>query len=165
MTTTAALERVRMAGLGWWLANVATITGRNLHRLVRVPTLIAFATAQPILFVLLFTAWGGAIHPPGVSATSTTPCRHLGFRHRVRRVPDGWRSPTIGPRDDRPVPGAADDPVRRPAGRAVADACPGPDHHRRYGGPSGDRWDCRRDRSPSPSCATRATSSRTPADR
>jgi ABC transporter DrrB family efflux protein len=54
-------------GPGWLLANVATVTGRNLHRLVRVPTLIAFATAQPVLFVLLFTyAWGGAIHPPGV---------------------------------------------------------------------------------------------------
>jgi ABC-2 type transport system permease protein/oleandomycin transport system permease protein len=49
------------------LANTATITGRNLHRLVRVPTLIAFATAQPVMFVLLFTyAFGGAIHAPGV---------------------------------------------------------------------------------------------------
>jgi ABC-2 type transport system permease protein/oleandomycin transport system permease protein len=56
-----------MDGPGWLLANIATITGRNLHRLVRVPTLIAFATAQPVMFVLLFTyAWGGAIHPPGV---------------------------------------------------------------------------------------------------
>jgi ABC transporter DrrB family efflux protein len=62
------LRRVRMAGPGWWLANTATVTGRNLHRLMRVPTLLAFATAQPILFVLLFTyAWGGAIHPPGVA--------------------------------------------------------------------------------------------------
>jgi len=49
------------------IANVGTITGRNLHRLVRVPTLIAFATVQPIMFVLLFTyTWGGAVHPPGV---------------------------------------------------------------------------------------------------
>jgi ABC transporter DrrB family efflux protein len=49
------------------LANVATIAGRNLRRLVRVPTLIAFATVQPILFVVLFSsAFGGAIHPPGV---------------------------------------------------------------------------------------------------
>jgi ABC transporter DrrB family efflux protein len=49
------------------LANTATITGRNLHRLVRVPTLIAFATIQPVLFVLLFTyTYGGAIQPPGV---------------------------------------------------------------------------------------------------
>jgi len=56
-----------MRGPGWLAANIATITGRNLRRLVRVPTLIAFATVQPILFVLLFTyAWGGAVHPPGV---------------------------------------------------------------------------------------------------
>jgi ABC transporter DrrB family efflux protein len=65
--TATPIHRIAMAGPGWWLANVTTITGRNLHRLVRVPTLIAFATAQPVLFVLLFTyAWGGAIHPPGV---------------------------------------------------------------------------------------------------
>jgi ABC-2 type transport system permease protein/oleandomycin transport system permease protein len=50
------------------LADLATITSRNLRRLVRVPTLIAFATAQPVMFVLLFTyAFGGAIHPPGVA--------------------------------------------------------------------------------------------------
>jgi ABC transporter DrrB family efflux protein len=49
------------------LFNTVTLAGRNLRRLVRVPTLIAFATVQPILFVLLFTyAWGGAVHPPGV---------------------------------------------------------------------------------------------------
>jgi ABC-2 type transport system permease protein/oleandomycin transport system permease protein len=49
------------------LTDVATVTGRNLRRLVRVPTLIAFATVQPVLFVLLFTyAWGGALDPPGV---------------------------------------------------------------------------------------------------
>lgn len=65
--TTSPPDRARMAGPGWWLANVFTITGRNLHRLVRVPTLIAFATVQPVLFVVLFTyALGGAIHPPGV---------------------------------------------------------------------------------------------------
>jgi ABC-2 type transport system permease protein/oleandomycin transport system permease protein len=33
-----------------------------------VPTLIAFATVQPILFVVLFSsAFGGAIQPPGVA--------------------------------------------------------------------------------------------------
>jgi ABC transporter DrrB family efflux protein len=54
-------------GPGPALANIATVTGRNLHRLTRVPTLIAFATAQPVMFVVLFTyAFGGAIHPPGV---------------------------------------------------------------------------------------------------
>jgi ABC-2 type transport system permease protein/oleandomycin transport system permease protein len=50
------------------VANVGTVTGRNLRRLVRVPTLIAFSTAQPVMFVLLFTyAFGGAIHPPHVA--------------------------------------------------------------------------------------------------
>jgi ABC-2 type transport system permease protein/oleandomycin transport system permease protein len=69
MTASPAPVRVaRLSGPTWLLSNTATVTGRNLHRLVRVPTLIAFATAQPILFVLLFNyAWGGAIHPPGVS--------------------------------------------------------------------------------------------------
>ena len=56
------------SGARWWTANVATITGRTLRRLVRVPTLIAFATAQPVLFVVLFTyAFGGAVRPPGVT--------------------------------------------------------------------------------------------------
>jgi ABC-2 type transport system permease protein/oleandomycin transport system permease protein len=60
-------DGIRMSGPGWLVANTATVTGRNLHRLVRVPTLIAFATVQPVMFVLLFTyAFGGAIHPPGV---------------------------------------------------------------------------------------------------
>ena len=68
MTATAApAGAVRMSGPSWLLANTTTITGRNLHRLVRVPTLIAFATVQPVMFVLLFTyAFGGAIHAPGV---------------------------------------------------------------------------------------------------
>jgi ABC-2 type transport system permease protein/oleandomycin transport system permease protein len=67
MTATAA-PTVRVSGPFWLLANIATVTGRNLHRLVRIPTLIAFATVQPILFVLLFTyVFGGAIHPPGVA--------------------------------------------------------------------------------------------------
>jgi len=48
--------------------SVAAITGRNLLRLIRVPTLLVFATLQPVLFVLLFSyAFGGAIHVPGVS--------------------------------------------------------------------------------------------------
>ncbi len=50
------------------LASIGTITSRNLVRLVRVPTLIAFATVQPILFVLLFTyGFGGAVRMPGVA--------------------------------------------------------------------------------------------------
>jgi len=50
------------------LPDTAIITGRNLRRLVRVPTLLVFATVQPVLFVVLFTyAFGGAIHVPGVA--------------------------------------------------------------------------------------------------
>ncbi len=64
----APVDRRRLGGPDWLLANIATVTGRNLHRLIRVPTLIAFATVQPVLFVLLFNyAWGGAVHPPGVA--------------------------------------------------------------------------------------------------
>jgi len=59
------LDRPR--GLRWLLGDVSAITGRNLRRLIRVPTLIAFTTVQPVLFVLLFTyVFGGAIQPPGV---------------------------------------------------------------------------------------------------
>ena len=48
--------------------SIAAITGRNLRRLIRVPTLLVFATLQPVLFVLLFSyAFGGAIHVPGIS--------------------------------------------------------------------------------------------------
>ncbi len=66
--TASTLATLPTSGPRWALANIATVTGRNLHRLVRVPTLIAFATVQPIMFVLLFTyAFGGAIHPPGVT--------------------------------------------------------------------------------------------------
>jgi ABC transporter DrrB family efflux protein len=64
--TAIAYTTVRVASASA-LANIATIAGRNLRRLVRVPTLIAFATVQPILFVVLFSsAFGGAIQPPGV---------------------------------------------------------------------------------------------------
>jgi ABC transporter DrrB family efflux protein len=67
-TATAPAVLVPMRGPGWWLSNTAAVTGRNLRRLTRVPTLIAFATVQPVLFVLPFTyTWGGAVHPPGVT--------------------------------------------------------------------------------------------------
>ena len=42
--------------------------GHSFRRLARVPTLLVFATVQPVLFVLLFSyAFGGAIHAPGVA--------------------------------------------------------------------------------------------------
>jgi ABC transporter DrrB family efflux protein len=64
-TSSGAARADRNAGL---LSSAAVITGRNLRRLVRVPTLLAFATVQPVLFVLLFSyAFGGAIHVPGAA--------------------------------------------------------------------------------------------------
>jgi ABC transporter DrrB family efflux protein len=66
--TTAAATGARPGRPASALVNTATITGRNLRRLVRVPTLLVFATVQPVLFVLLFSyAFGGAVHVPGVA--------------------------------------------------------------------------------------------------
>lgn len=62
-TPASTLRPARPAAVA---AGVAVITGRNLRRLARVPTLLVFATLQPVLFVLLFTyAFGGAVHVPG----------------------------------------------------------------------------------------------------
>lgn len=66
-STTLASGGPAHGALNRVLANTATITVRNLRRYPRVPTLLAFATVQPIMLVLLFTSvFGGAIHPPGV---------------------------------------------------------------------------------------------------
>jgi ABC transporter DrrB family efflux protein len=66
MTAITASTVARTGRPARMLAATVVITGRNLRRLVRVPTLLAFATVQPVLFVLLFTyAFGGAVHVPG----------------------------------------------------------------------------------------------------
>ncbi|MEO7804959.1 MAG: ABC transporter permease [Actinomycetota bacterium] len=50
----------------WTLSDIAAMTRRNLIRYVRIPTLIAFSTVQPVMFVLLFAyVFGGAIRTPG----------------------------------------------------------------------------------------------------
>ncbi|MFI7065228.1 ABC transporter permease [Kribbella sp. NPDC050124] len=68
MTATWVRRTDEQAALPQLLSDVAVITARNLRRLVRVPTLIAYATAQPVLFVVLFTSvFGGAVDPPGVT--------------------------------------------------------------------------------------------------
>jgi ABC-2 type transport system permease protein/oleandomycin transport system permease protein len=68
MITAAAGRAAQPGGLTLAVVSTGTITARNLRRLVRVPTLLVFATVQPVLFVLLFTyAFGGAIHVPGVT--------------------------------------------------------------------------------------------------
>lgn len=50
------------------LVDAVVIARRNLIGIARTPQLLAFATIQPILFVLLFRyVFGGAIDVPGVS--------------------------------------------------------------------------------------------------
>ena len=66
--TAAALHTAPPSPLSKIVADTGTMTGRHLRRLVRVPSVIAFATLQPVLLVLLFTyGFGGAVHPPGVT--------------------------------------------------------------------------------------------------
>ena len=52
--------------LSWVVADIATMTKRNLLALTRTPEALFFTTLQPIMFTLLFTyVFGGAIHVPG----------------------------------------------------------------------------------------------------
>ncbi len=68
MTAVTTGPAGRPGGAALILGSTAAITARNLRRLVRVPTLLVFATVQPVLFVLLFTyTFGGAIHAAGVT--------------------------------------------------------------------------------------------------
>ena len=50
------------------LGDIAAITWRNLLHIVRSPQLLAFASLQPVIFVLLFRyVFGGAINVSGGS--------------------------------------------------------------------------------------------------
>jgi len=50
------------------LSDGAVVAKRNLIKIKRVPDLLVFTTAQPIMFVLLFAyVFGGAINVPGVN--------------------------------------------------------------------------------------------------
>jgi ABC-2 type transport system permease protein len=69
-TTITAPVPVRQPSQGnrltWVVADIATMTKRNLLALVRTPEQLFFTTLQPIMFTLLFTyVFGGAIHVPG----------------------------------------------------------------------------------------------------
>jgi len=60
----AARTPVSGNSFAWALANIATITWRNLMAIVRIPELLFFSTLQPIMFVLLFRyVFAGAIGP------------------------------------------------------------------------------------------------------
>ena len=69
-TTITAPVPVLQPGQGnrmaWVVADIATMTKRNLLALTRTPEAVFFTTLQPIMFTLLFTyVFGGAIHVPG----------------------------------------------------------------------------------------------------
>ena len=52
--------------LYWAVADMVTMTKRNLIAYTRVPDAIFFSSVQPIMFVLLFRyVFGGAIPTPG----------------------------------------------------------------------------------------------------
>ncbi|HEX2064565.1 MAG TPA: ABC transporter permease [Acidimicrobiales bacterium] len=56
-----------MSALAWTASDAVVMTRRNLIRYVRIPTLVAFSTIQPVMFVLLFAyVFGGAVNIPGV---------------------------------------------------------------------------------------------------
>ncbi len=57
----------RPPGLAGTIADILTVTKRDLIRVIRTPELLLFSTIQPIMFVLLFNfVFGGAIPIPGV---------------------------------------------------------------------------------------------------
>lgn len=60
-TATTGVDAVEPRPGRFWV-DMAVITRRNLLRVVRLPQLLAFATIQPVMFLLLFTyVFGGAI--------------------------------------------------------------------------------------------------------
>jgi ABC-2 type transport system permease protein/oleandomycin transport system permease protein len=66
-TTVEAAPRpaVRGSSLSTTASDILAVTGRNLLRYVRVPTLLVFSTIQPVMFVLLFRyVFGTAIRLP-----------------------------------------------------------------------------------------------------
>jgi ABC transporter DrrB family efflux protein len=62
------LPSPRRSQLAWAAADSLAVARRNVIGMTRRPQLLAFATIQPVLFVLMFRyVFGGSIHVPGVS--------------------------------------------------------------------------------------------------
>jgi ABC-2 type transport system permease protein/oleandomycin transport system permease protein len=54
-----------LAALGWAAADALVLTKRNLIRYIRIPSLLAFSSIQPVILVVLFSqVFGGAIRLP-----------------------------------------------------------------------------------------------------
>ncbi len=73
MTTLTApadlpLSSPRRSKLAWAAADALAVARRNIIGMTRRPQVLAFATIQPVIFVLLFRyVFGSSIHIPGVS--------------------------------------------------------------------------------------------------
>ena len=123
-----------MSQLAEAVSDTATITRRNLKKILRVPDLLVFTTLSPIMFVLLFAyVFGSAIgeQDTGVDYREFLIAGHLrpdsGLRVDLHRLQPG-RGPAEGHR--RPVPLAADvpggcghRPDRRPTSASTWSAC------------------------------------------
>ena len=75
MTTLATEQAIESSApqrskLAWATADTLAMTRRNIIGLIRRPQLLAFATIQPVLFVLMFRyVFGGSITVPGKTYT------------------------------------------------------------------------------------------------
>jgi ABC-2 type transport system permease protein/oleandomycin transport system permease protein len=86
----------RRSKLVWAAADALAIAKRNVIGMTRRPQVLAFATIQPVLFVLLFRyVFGSSIHIPGVSYTN-----YLMAGIFVQTVMFGAQSTAVGMAED-----------------------------------------------------------------
>jgi len=101
MTTLAAPNDLRLPSrrrskLAWAAADSLAVANRNVIGMTRRPQVLAFATIQPVLFVLLFRyVFGSSIHIPGVSYTN-----YLMAGIFVQTVMFGAQSTAVGMAED-----------------------------------------------------------------
>jgi ABC-2 type transport system permease protein/oleandomycin transport system permease protein len=86
----------RRSKLAWAAADSVAVARRNVIAMTRRPQLLAFATIQPVLFVLLFRyVFGGSIRIPGVSYAN-----YLMAGIFVQTVMFGAQSTAVGMAED-----------------------------------------------------------------
>src|SRR6516164_5748724 len=101
MTTLTApadllLPSRRRSKLAWAAADSLAVAKRNVIGMTRRPQVLAFATIQPVLFVLLFRyVFGSSIHIPGVSYVN-----YLMAGIFVQTVMFGAQSTAVGMAED-----------------------------------------------------------------
>ena len=86
----------RRSKLAWAAADSLAVAKRNVIGMTRRPQVLAFATIQPVLFVLLFRyVFGSSIHIPGVSYVN-----YLMAGIFVQTVMFGAQSTAVGMAED-----------------------------------------------------------------